>query len=436
MIDWTDWVLWVIYFSLFYLILRLYKASKAHVLAYKWFLKGFLLKILGGVIFALVSVFYYRGDTVLFFDGATKLVDFFLESPSQYLRLLWSQDIQSQFATVVNDIDYSGSEREWLMVKILSVLCLFSFNSYLVLTLFTSVISFWGAWKLFKVFSDILPKAQHVSFIIIFLTPSVMFWGTGILKDTFTLAFSNYLVYAIYKMTENRAFSLSILSMSIAAAIVIYYLKSYILLAFLPSVVYIIYLFFKNAIRAAVIRILVLPFLFLTLFFAGFFALQSLSENTVYSAANIKVHVRGFHTTHIATRDGGGSSYDLGDVDLTAVGAFKKIPAALNVTFFRPYLWEVKSITSFLGAAESTVVTVFFIMVLVRVKFGFMKVLKTSKILLGLFLFILIFGFAVGFTSYNFGALSRFKMPITSLYLFTLLYVYLKSKPQSAKDLS
>lgn len=43
-------------------------------------------------------------------------------------------------------------------------------------------------------------------------------------------------------------------------------------------------------------------------------------------------------------------------------------------------------------------------------------------------IYCLIFGFVVGFTSYNFGALGRYKIPIYSLFIFILLYLYQQYK--------
>ena len=479
MITIADWGIWSLYVVAFYLVLLFYRNSKSDTELYQWFLRGFVVKVLGGLLFVLVSVYYYRGDTILYFNGAQTLFSYLLEDPNQYFQVLFSGDsLPSEFQHITSEISYSKTAEEWFMVKILSVFCLLSCNSYIVLTLYMSLISFWGAWKLFKFFTAILPDSKWLTFTVVFLAPSLLFWGTGVLKDTITLALINYLIYVLYSVFEKKKIGLWIIISSLLSGYVIYNLKSYVILAFLPTVVYVTYAYFKDSISSQFLRFMAVPVIFISFTTIGFFAIQQLTEDTVYSSKNIRTHVKGFHSWHVTT---GGSSYDLGEVELTTTGVIRKIPASLIVSFFRPYLWEARNLTSLIGAVESSVVLISFaivafslrtrflniidrhswvlilVLILMALAFAasmiffdrsllmaildaisvtlaivggylFSTVLKHNKLLLGLMIFVLIFGFAVGFTSYNFGALSRYKMPIISLYAFAILYTYKMNK--------
>jgi hypothetical protein len=48
-----------------------------------------------------------------------------------------------------------------------------------------------------------------------------------------------------------------------------------------------------------------------------------------------------------ASKMSGGSFYTLGDIEYSALGLLKIIPKAVNVSLFRPYLWEAKKLCSF-----------------------------------------------------------------------------------------
>ena len=48
-----------------------------------------------------------------------------------------------------------------------------------------------------------------------------------------------------------------------------------------------------------------------------------------------------------------GSAYSLGDFSPTIGGMLSKFPLAVNVTLFRPYLWEAKKIIVLLSALEA-----------------------------------------------------------------------------------
>jgi len=50
-------------------------------------------------------------------------------------------------------------------------------------------------------------------------------------------------------------------------------------------------------------------------------------------------------------------------------------------------------------------------------------------------IFSIVFGFAVGFTSYNFGALARYKIPVMPFFSFLLLHFYFKYKEKIKKEI-
>ena len=426
MITWIDCCIWLLYFLVIFSILWFYRHSKADNDLYKWFLKGFLVKVTGGIAFALVSIYYYGGDTFLYFHGAKVMSTYLAEDSALYFKLLNTPNsLSNEFSEVSSLISYSRTKEEWFMVKILSVFSFISFNSYLVLTLFMNTIAFWGGWKLFKVFSDILPDVKNQIFFIVFLTPSIFFWGNGILKDTFTLALTNYIVYVLYQILEKRRFNFMYLVLSVFAAFIIYSLKTYIILAFLPSIFFILYIYMKSKIHSPLVRFVSGPVILISFTIIGFLGLRGLSQSTSYSVENIEQNITGFHTWHTTT---GGSSYNLGDIKYTPIGIISKIPAALNATFFRPYIWSARNPIMMIGALESTFVLILFIAVLFKTQLRLFYYLKKNKFLLGLSIFVLVFGFAVGFTSYNFGALARYKMPVYSIFIFALYYIYTKKK--------
>ena len=155
----------------------------------------------------------------------------------------------------------------------------------------------------------------------------------------------------------------------------------------------------------------------------GTIAISEQSEK--YDVEQLETQAKGFHSWHTTTA---GSSYNLGEIEYTATGIIQKIPAALNVTFFRPYIWESKNAVVLISALEG--VSLFILTLLVLYKWGFKFFTNLSKepMLMGFFIYALLFGFAIGFTSYNFGALMRYKIPISSLIFFVLIYQLVKTK--------
>lgn len=428
-----DWVLWLANAILIGLALYIYKQTKSGDKTYRFFLSGFLIKIVSGVLFFLVFKYYYGfGDTFFYFKGASDLSKTITSDPVTYFRLLGSQSGSfapdlSHFAEI---IPYSRTYEEWFMLKLLSPIVFISFRSYLLTTLFVSLISFFGSWKLFRVFDDVL-KGENtlLAFGCAFLIPSVLFWGSGILKDTITLAALNYLIYLAYFSFFKGRFSVRKIVLIMLMIYIIIGLKAYIFISFVPGLVLGLYLNFKNRIKSRVLQLVLGPFLFILLTGGTIYGLYSFTaQEGKYNAGNIESRVIGFHTWH---RDVGGSTYDLGEVEFTPQGVARKIPAALNVTFFRPYPWEANNFFLLLGALESFLFFGIFVYAIVKSKLRILKILRNEPILFGGLIFCLVFGFVVGFTSYNFGALARYKIPISALSVFILFYVINKSSVKS-----
>lgn len=435
--SWSDWGIWVVYFLSILMGLYLYKTSRkeAH---YDFFIPAFLLKVSGGLAFAFIYVYYYGfGDTFLYHKGASVLSDTLVNEPGAYFRLLASSNaaLPADLAQFSDAIAYSRGAEEWFMVKLLSPLNLLVFNSYLVLTLIMSTISFWGSWKLYLVFSDLIKGQKWIPFIAAFLIPSTLFWGGGIMKDTITLVGIYYVIYALYFNVFCGEHSWRKYLLAIIAAYIVFRLKGYIILAFIPSILLGMNQLIKNRITSAFLKRLIGLLLFGSILSVLYVGPQYLSEtSSKYNLESLEWRVKGFHTWHT---DVGGSTYDLGEVEYTATGVLRKMPAAINVTFFRPYLWEVRSPVVLLAAVESLFLLGLTILALWHFRLRILKVIKRQPLLLTFLIYSLIFGFVVGFTSYNFGALARYKIPVYSLFVFVVLYLFnIRQKEKEAVNQS
>jgi hypothetical protein len=132
-----------------------------------------------------------------------------------------------------------------------------------------------------------------------------------------------------------------------------------------------------------------------------------------------------------------GSAYSLGSVDPTAAGMVKQFPAAVNVTLFRPYLWETRKPIQLINALEATI----FMLITIKVIFSlglrrFWKTIVTDPTIQFCFIFTIIFAFAVGISSGNFGTLSRYRIPCLPFFGMGLVLTYYKHYPLEVKLLS
>jgi hypothetical protein len=102
---------------------------------------------------------------------------------------------------------------------------------------------------------------------------------------------------------------------------------------------------------------------------------------------------------------------------------------------FRPYLWEVHNPVMMMAAAEA----LFFLLLTLYLIFRQFKIfshtIRSEPFLMFCLIFAIVFGFSVGLTAYNFGALVRYKIPALPMFGIVLAVVYSRVKMAQAKAL-
>jgi hypothetical protein len=403
----------------------------------KYFFPAVYLKIIGGISVGLIYEFYYKGgDTTHYFNGAGSIFTAMFEAPYKAFILLWSKGDEPitdtyEYASLIM---FYGDPPSYFICKVASIFSLFSFHTYSVIALFFALLSFSGMWALFLALYRIYPHLHKQFAIAIFFIPSIFFWGSGILKDTITLAALGWAFYAftnifIRKVQVKRSIAVLFISSYFILSI-----KIYILLCFIPAISVWLFSIFSNQIRSPATRAFLKPFFFILAIAFGLIAAGKISaDNEKYSMNKIAETSINTSTYLLSqSRIEGGSGYDLGAMDGTIQGLLSKAPQAIWVTLYRPYLWEAKNITMLLSAFESLFVLILSIQMIRSVGISnLFRLIKQDDFVSFSFIFSLTFAFAVGVSTSNFGSLVRYKIPLLPFFISSLYL--LKSKGENKK---
>jgi hypothetical protein len=175
-------------------------------------------------------------------------------------------------------------------------------------------------------------------------------------------------------------------------------------------------------VRSIVLKILIAPLIVSMFLFTAYYSVNKVGEgDNKYSVtrlaetAKITAYDIGFYTGANA-----GSSYSLGEFDSSFSSMLKLAPQAINVALFRPYPWEVRNPLMVLSALESLFFLVVTIYLLIKIRFSLKSFFKNADNSF-CFIFAITFAFAVGISSYNFGTLDRYKIPLLPFYLLWLI---------------
>lgn len=402
----------------------------------KYFLPALWVRFGGAIALGIIYQFYYgRGDTFGYFDQATIVYNAILNNPIVGLKLIFTPYVNTSDVFIhASKIYWFNSVPEFTIIRIVAVLGLFTFHSYLGTSLFFAFFAFIGSWLMFKVIIQRFNiPVKWVALSTLFI-PSVIFWGSGILKDTITLGALGILFYVCHQIIYRRRISVSLLLVMICSAWLIYLIKIYILLCFIPVVFIWWYLENIQRIRSVVFKVLFIPVLLILFLGLGYFTFDQISSSSdrynlesIAELAYITSYDIRFYTGKNA-----GSGYDLGAQDGTWGTLIQLAPKAINVALFRPYLWEVNNPLMLLSAIEALIFLFLTLNIILKMSSKRIKQLRQPMVIMFL-IFSIAFAFAVGVSTYNFGSLSRYKIPLLPFYATTIVLV-LKTKSQDISN--
>jgi hypothetical protein len=398
----------------------------------RYYMAALNIKFAGAIFIALIYQYYYGGgDTYNFFLHTKTINSSLTDSFGTWFKLITRQspEINPEIYQYSSRMEWYHDPASYTVAVIAAIFGLFTATTYMPTALLFAFFSFTGVWAMYRTFVNLYPKLHKELAIAFLFIPSTFVWGSAIFKDTICIFGLGWLVYTTFRIFVNRDFSIRNILLLILSFYLIYKTKIYILLAFLPALSIWLLATYSSKIKFAGLRFFVkLAFIGVAvagfLFFSSLFA-KELQKYSLDNIANTAAVTRGWLTT--ASGDEG-SAYDLGEFDPSIGGMLKKFPQAVVVTLFRPFPWEARKVIVLLSALEALLFAYFTIKAFQRS--GLIRTIKfigKDPNLLFFLIFSLIFAFAVGISSYNFGALSRYKIPCLPFYA-AFLVILLKSK--------
>ena len=308
---------------------------------------------------------------------------------------------------------------------------LLTFSTYSATAVCFAIFAFIGSWLFFKAFYEEYPESHQAIAIAAFFIPSVFFWGSGILKDTVTLASVGIATYYTRKIFIAKHFTISGLVILMISLYVIFSVKKYILFCFIPAALLWVFSSRLARVQSVIAKLMLVPFVVVISLFSGYYSVIKVGEGDEKYAVDKLAKTAKITAYDIRYQTGreAGSGYELGELDGTIGSLIRLLPQAINASLFRPYLWEVKNPLMLLSALESLTLLVLTIYIGVRVRRNLFNIVLRPDILFCL-TFSISFAFAVGVSTFNFGTLTRYKIPMLPFYLLALLLILENEKSE------
>jgi len=205
------------FFCCLYLIFRFSFFRLEGIPAF-WISGAFILKVLAGIFFWYIYTYYYtvrsEADIYKFFDDGKILYSALREHPGDFVRIMIGLDSDPHFYQ-----QYFSRMQVWSprfensfnfenrnMVRLSALLRIFSAGFYQVQNVWMNLFSFSGLVALYRSFGSYTREKSKLLFAGIFLCPSVLFWGSAVIKESFILFALGFSIYFLHQLIskENR----------------------------------------------------------------------------------------------------------------------------------------------------------------------------------------------------------------------------------------
>lgn len=405
----------------------------------RYFFPALLVRMAGALAVGFIYQFYYGGgDTFAFHTHGSRIIwEALWEDPLAAIKLFFSNgDFDPDFYKYAAKIWYFRDPQSFMVIRVAAILDLFTFSSYSATAILFSVIGFSGAWALFVTFYRLYPDMHKWLAVACLFIPTVFFWGSGIFKDTLTLTALEWATFGVSGLMNGKRYFLNGV-LVVAMLWIVYGIKKYILLCFLPAVLLWIFLSNLAKIRSFIARMLLIPIMLVIAAMLGYYAIVQVgADDPRYSISKLAetARITAYDIRYgWGARTGEGSGYTLGELDGTFSSMIRLAPQAVVVSLFRPYLWEVNNPFMMLSALEGLLLMALTIVVLKKSIGRFWSSILKPRVLFCA-IFSLVFAFAVGVSTYNFGTLSRYKIPLLPFYGVALAMLFHYSKRDKKLD--
>ncbi len=436
--DLMENIMWILFcfinIGILTLLIQTFARTQRDASLFRFFYAGLGAKLVCSVLFGLLYKYYYQnGDTFIIFSDASSIAKILLQNPKKYFEIL----ILGDFSGIPSDYLYFfGQSTTLLMSRILSVFCLLCASNYWLVGIYLAVFSYIPVFLLANRLANIFPNAKNAAAIAFLGVPSVVFWSSGVCKETLLLPFICVLVDIfvknIYTTTPNpslkeRGVYLTIFKdilLTIFCFLIIWKLKYYYagvllicMLAFLLNM-YLEHIFLKKIYQKYpfLSYFMVVFLMFIIIFPTGFlhwnlqpyYFLKAIEQNhdQIY---NIKPQ----DAIQFNNLKGNWSSL------------LENTPLAMFSGLFRIFLWESKTFLQALAGAENLLILGLFVASLVR---WWQNGRYFSTLIFVILIYIVVLATMLALSSPNFGTLSRYKVGFVPFEVYLMLLVFYQKK--------
>lgn len=357
---------------------------------------AFGFKVLMGCLYGYIFQRYYGGDdTWMLHNAAIQEYEKLMHDPASFLADLdptasfrRNNGFMAEWYYLLSDLEF------WAITKPLAIFNMFSRGNYYINVIFFNLLTFWGQYLVYKVFSARFPERRTLIFFITFLLPPISFWLSGIRPDAWLMVSVGLALYYFHAWLYSNKIRHAVLFIAGIVGLIIF--RSPVLLILGPGL---IGWFIAEKTRRPPLPVFAVVYgLSIALFFASaWFSSQS----------NMLTYV--VHRQQEFLQLKGNTVYRLNALEPTPGSFVKTLPQAFVNTFLRPTVWDAKSPLQWMEAIATLFTWVLLMIAIFGTRTGNARWAASPLVWLAIFVGVALYLF-IGYTVPFPGAIARYKV--------------------------
>jgi len=364
----------------------------------RWiFLFGLTFKILAGLLVGYIYLILLNsGDTLGYYQNAIDLIE---KGNGTFLSTLNS----ILFGELYLD---EWQTRTDFFSRFICLFIWFTGGSYWLASIYFSIFCFSNCWLLARTLVIVFPSDKFIFFLAILFVPSVVFWTSGLLKDSLAFSFVCSISAIFIRFYHSRKINYLFLLYGILCMLLLVKIK-----------------FFVAAILSASLLFIMIDQRFIQQKWLKYFAFTFLISGTVlllkYLHPWMRLERLPLTIFEINSQIASNSNQDnlISGLNIlpTYFSLLIHIPSALFTGLFRPMPFESMTLWSIYIKFENLLILLFTVLTL----WNYKKIQLTTQ-LKGMIIFIFVLAIFISLTTPNFGTLSRYRSIYMPFYIILI----------------
>lgn len=371
-----------------------------------------MLKLIAGIALGLFYTYYFPiSDSLAYHEDGAKLSQLARTDFAGYLAFFTNPGEDFSFWERLN----FREPRALFLSQLTSIFCLITYDNYWIISIYYSMICFFATWYLLKILVRLDEKLKIAGIIALLLFPSIVFWTSGIMKETLAMSALYFIVFVFLKIwLKERVVILQWILLLIAGWI-LWNLKYYYMAIFLPVIA-----------TALMFRLFVFPnFTFRSVWFPiGLWLIIFLIPLYVATLVHPNFYPERFLTVIVDNYNAfiDQSSPDdvahFSDLNPSVWAIIANAPNALFTALYRPMPWEANDVFKIFATVENVLLMFLTVTALFRWKDAFQS--PHRFLIFSSLVYVVLLAIFLALSAPNFGTLTRYRVGFLPFFILII----------------